>query len=178
MPNFRPAIWTWAALELQRGMHVAARIPLGGSEGRASTSPAAVEKTLKLLEALGWKFDDLVERMAALEIEVSELKRATENNAEAIQQMKVGEDEVLLKLELTENKMKRNNLRFLKVPEGLEGGDLKSLVVRLIKHGVQIKDEEDLAKECTGTRSENPTIEINLERFWFAYILMLLRSAS
>ncbi|KAJ1205867.1 hypothetical protein NDU88_001292 [Pleurodeles waltl] len=43
----------WAPLELQRGRHVAARIPLRGSEGRASTSPTFVERTLKLLEGRG-----------------------------------------------------------------------------------------------------------------------------
>ncbi|KAJ1190761.1 hypothetical protein NDU88_000083 [Pleurodeles waltl] len=67
-----------------------------------------------LCEALGQKFDDLADRTVTLEIEVSELKRATENNAEAIQQMKVEEDKVLLKHKLMENNMRKNDLRFLK----------------------------------------------------------------
>ncbi|KAJ1210751.1 hypothetical protein NDU88_006113 [Pleurodeles waltl] len=96
------------------------------------TSNSNQKEIRGLCEALGHKFDDLAIRTAALETEVSELKKATENNTEGF-----------LKLELMKNNMRRNNLRFPKVPEGLEGGDLKSLVVRLIKPGVQIEDEEE-----------------------------------
>ncbi|KAJ1153462.1 hypothetical protein NDU88_006221 [Pleurodeles waltl] len=116
--------------------------------GSSETSNSNQKEIRGLCEVLRQKFNDLAERTAALELEVSELKRDKDNNAEAIPQMKVGEDKVLLKLKLMENNMRRNNLRILKVTEGLEGGNLKSLVVRLIKQGVQIEDEEeDLAKE-------------------------------
>ncbi|KAJ1210745.1 hypothetical protein NDU88_006107 [Pleurodeles waltl] len=55
--------------------------------------PSPKQKEIRgLCEALRQKFDDLAIRTAALEAEVSELKKATENNAEAIHQMKAGED--------------------------------------------------------------------------------------
>ncbi|KAJ1190576.1 hypothetical protein NDU88_007314 [Pleurodeles waltl] len=43
-----------------------------------------------------------------------------------------------------ENRMRRNNLRLLKVPEELEKGDPKGLVVCLIKQGTQIEEEEEV----------------------------------
>ncbi|KAJ1179785.1 hypothetical protein NDU88_005019 [Pleurodeles waltl] len=101
-----------------------------------------------LCKALGQKIDDLEERMAALEKEVNDLRRAMDENREAIQHLKTGKEKDQLKLELMENILRRNNLRFLKVPEGLEGGDLRGLVIRLIKQGVQVDDtEEDIAKD-------------------------------
>ncbi|KAJ1199356.1 hypothetical protein NDU88_003193 [Pleurodeles waltl] len=127
--------------------------------GSFETSNSNKKEIRGLCEALRLKFDDLAERTAALELEVSELKRGMENNAEAIQQMKVGEKKVLLKLKLMENNMRRNYLRFLKVPEGLEGGDLKSLVVCIIKQyrlRMKKKTWQRTFKECTETRSENP----------------------
>ncbi|KAJ1165709.1 hypothetical protein NDU88_006126 [Pleurodeles waltl] len=96
-----------------------------------------------LCKVLGQKFDDLAERVAALEVEVSDLRRATEENREEIQDLKTGEESVLLKLESMENNLRRNNLRFLKVPEGLEGEDLKGVVDRLIKQGFQVDDTEE-----------------------------------
>ncbi|KAJ1213464.1 hypothetical protein NDU88_001101 [Pleurodeles waltl] len=109
--------------------------------GSFETSNTNQKEISGLCKALRQTFADLAERTAALEINVCDLRRATEDNREAIQQVKVGE--VQLKLEKMENKLRRNNLRFLKVPEGLEGGDLKGLVVRLIKQGVQVEDEEE-----------------------------------
>ncbi|KAJ1110370.1 hypothetical protein NDU88_007722 [Pleurodeles waltl] len=101
-----------------------------------------------LCEVLTQKLDDLAERTADLEVEVRVLRRATEENREAIQDLETGEERVQLKLESMENNLRRNRLRFLKVPEGLEGGDLKRLVIRLIKQGVQVDDtEEDKAKD-------------------------------
>ncbi|KAJ1156091.1 hypothetical protein NDU88_008816 [Pleurodeles waltl] len=97
-----------------------------------------------LCETLGQKLDDLAERTAALEFEVSDLRRVTEENREAIHQLKLGEENLQVKLEMMENKLRRNNLRFLKVLEELEEGDLKSLVVRLIKQGTQVEDEEEV----------------------------------
>ncbi|KAJ1202713.1 hypothetical protein NDU88_006510 [Pleurodeles waltl] len=60
--------------------------------GSFETSNSNQKEIRGLCEALGQKFDDLVLHIAALEAEVSELKKVTENNAEAIQRMKAGED--------------------------------------------------------------------------------------
>ncbi|KAJ1150869.1 hypothetical protein NDU88_003656 [Pleurodeles waltl] len=112
------------------------------------TSNTNQKEIRRLCEALGQKFDDLAERTAALETEVCDLRRATKDNREAAQQVKLGEEKLQLKLEIVENKLRRNNVRFLKVPEELEGGDLKRLVVRLNKQGMQVEgEEEDLVKD-------------------------------
>ncbi|KAJ1175106.1 hypothetical protein NDU88_000397 [Pleurodeles waltl] len=97
-----------------------------------------------LCETPGQKLADLAERTAALECGVSDLRRATEENREAIHQVKQGEESLQVKLETMENRMRRNNLRLLKVLEKLEKGDLKGLVVRLIKQGTQIEEEEEV----------------------------------
>ncbi|KAJ1136406.1 hypothetical protein NDU88_002823 [Pleurodeles waltl] len=101
-----------------------------------------------LCKVLGQRFDDLAEKTTALEVEVSGLRRAMEENRGAIQDLKMEEDRVQLKLQLMENNLRRNNLRFLNVPEGLKGGDVKGLLVRLIKQGVQVDDtKEDIARD-------------------------------
>ncbi|KAJ1083265.1 hypothetical protein NDU88_003424 [Pleurodeles waltl] len=111
--------------------------------GRFEISNSNQKEIRDLSEVLGQKFDDLAERTAALEVEVSDLRSTTKENREAIQDLKTGEERVQLKLESMENNRRRNNLRFLKVPEVLEGGDLKGLVVRYIKQGVQVGDTEE-----------------------------------
>ncbi|KAJ1099123.1 hypothetical protein NDU88_004227 [Pleurodeles waltl] len=82
---------------------------------------------------LSKKIDELAGQTAILEAEVGTLKITLEENKERIQNLKVREEEAMAKLESQENNQRRNNLRFMRVPEGLEGDDLKGLVVRLIK---------------------------------------------
>ncbi|KAJ1141365.1 hypothetical protein NDU88_007698 [Pleurodeles waltl] len=116
--------------------------------GSFETSSTNQKEIKGLCEALRQKFADLEERIVALEREVCDLRRATEDNRKGIQQVDIGEEKVQLILESMENNLRRNNLRFLKVPEGLEGRDLKWLVVHLIKQGMQIEEEEeDLVKD-------------------------------
>ncbi|KAJ1099396.1 hypothetical protein NDU88_004497 [Pleurodeles waltl] len=96
----------------------------------------------------GKMIDELAGRTDPLEKKVGDLKVAVEKNKEKIQSLKAGEENVITKLESLENNQRRNNLRFLRVPEGMEGDDLKGLVVHLIIQGVQIKDAEvDIARD-------------------------------
>ncbi|KAJ1197979.1 hypothetical protein NDU88_001823 [Pleurodeles waltl] len=109
---------------------------LAGEVRGGFETPNINQKEIRgLCETLGQKLDDLAEWTAALECEVYDLRRATEENREAIHQVKMGEESLQVKFETMENRMRRNNLRLLKVPEELEKGDLKGLVVRLIKQG-------------------------------------------
>ncbi|KAJ1187223.1 hypothetical protein NDU88_004002 [Pleurodeles waltl] len=165
MAAFRPAIWTQAGQELQRGRHIVARVPLrgnkekcqhmlhscfqdqedaerGGQKNREDFTPSFdfIRRKRGLCETLGQKLDDLAERMAALEFEVSDLRRVTEENREVIHQVKLEEESLQVKLETMENRMRRDNWRLLRVPVELGKGDLKSLVVRLIKQGTQIEE--------------------------------------
>ncbi|KAJ1143859.1 hypothetical protein NDU88_010161 [Pleurodeles waltl] len=101
-----------------------------------------------LCEDLGKKIDDLAGRAAAVEEEVGELRVMVEENKEQIRYLKVGETGVMAKMESLENNLRRNNLRFLRVPEGLEEGDLKVFMARLIKQEVNVEiSEEDIVKD-------------------------------
>ncbi|KAJ1107974.1 hypothetical protein NDU88_005359 [Pleurodeles waltl] len=112
-------------------------------KGGFETSNANQKEIRGLCETLGEKIDELAGRTAALEEEVGDLRTAVERNKVEIQSLRTGEESILLKLESLENNQRRNNLRFLKVPEGMEGGDLKGFVVRLIKQEVQVEDTEE-----------------------------------
>ncbi|KAJ1154771.1 hypothetical protein NDU88_007514 [Pleurodeles waltl] len=111
-----------------------------------------------LSEDLGKKIDDLAGRTAALEEEMGELRVAVEENKEQIRYLKEGETGVMAKMESMENNLSRNNLRFLRVLEGLEEGDLKGFMARLIKQKLNVEiSEEDIVKifkGCTGSRQK------------------------
>ncbi|KAJ1194317.1 hypothetical protein NDU88_003606 [Pleurodeles waltl] len=86
------------------------------------TSNANQKEIRGMCETLGRKIDELAGRTAALEEEVGDLRSALGKNKEELQSLRAGEEKVLLKLESVENNQRRNNLRILKVPEGMEGG--------------------------------------------------------
>ncbi|KAJ1190222.1 hypothetical protein NDU88_006960 [Pleurodeles waltl] len=112
------------------------------------TSKSNQEAIRNLCEDLGQKIDDLADRTAALEEEVGDLRATVEENKEQIGGLKSGEAEVLAKLESLENNQRRNNLRFLRVLEGLEGDDLKGFVVKLINQEIKFEDAGvDIAKD-------------------------------
>ncbi|KAJ1202402.1 hypothetical protein NDU88_006202 [Pleurodeles waltl] len=112
------------------------------------TSNANQVEIRGLCEDLGKKIDDLAGCTAALEEEVGELRVVVEENKEQIRCLKEGETGVMAKMESLENNLRRNNLRFLRFPEGLEEGDFKKFLVRLIKQEVNVEmSEEDIAKD-------------------------------
>ncbi|KAJ1215402.1 hypothetical protein NDU88_003011 [Pleurodeles waltl] len=99
-------------------------------------------------EDLGKKIDDLAGRTAALEEEVGGLRVVVEENKEQVRCLKEGETGVMAKIESLENNLRRNNLRFLRVPEGLAEGELKGFLARLIKQEVNVEmSEEDIGKD-------------------------------
>ncbi|KAJ1083489.1 hypothetical protein NDU88_003648 [Pleurodeles waltl] len=112
------------------------------------TSKSNQEEIRNLCEDLGKKIDDLAGRTAALEEEGGDLRATVEENKEQIRGLKSGEAGVLAKLESLENNQRRNNLRFLRVPEGLDGDDLKGFVVKLINQEKKFEDAGiDIAKD-------------------------------
>ncbi|KAJ1124762.1 hypothetical protein NDU88_003211 [Pleurodeles waltl] len=117
-------------------------------KGGFETSNANQADIRGLCEDLGKKIDDLAGRTTALEQEVGELRMVVEDNKEQIRYLKEGEAGVMAKMESLENNQRRNNLRFLRVPKGLEEGDLKGFMVRLIKQEGNVEEsEEDIAKD-------------------------------
>ncbi|KAJ1143376.1 hypothetical protein NDU88_009685 [Pleurodeles waltl] len=160
------------------GMLRALSLEVRGGFGTSNNN----QKNLRgLCETLGEKIDDLAGRTAALEEEVGELKFAMEANKVEIQKLKSNEESVLSKLESLENNQRRCNLRFLRVPEGMEGSDLKELIIRLIKHGVQIEDTaEDIARDIRRAyilgSLEKFQRDISPGKYWLVFVRRHLRS--
>ncbi|KAJ1205775.1 hypothetical protein NDU88_001201 [Pleurodeles waltl] len=92
-------------------------------KGGFETSNANQKEIRGLCETPGEKIDELAGRTTALEEEVGDLRTAVEKNKAEIQSLRTGEESVLSKLESLENNQRRNNLRFVKVPEGMEEGE-------------------------------------------------------
>ncbi|KAJ1141348.1 hypothetical protein NDU88_007681 [Pleurodeles waltl] len=116
--------------------------------GGFETSKTNQVEIRNLCEDLGKNIDELAGRTAALEEDIGDLRAAVEQNKEQIKDLKAGEVGVMAKMETLANKQRRNNLRFRRVHEGLEGDDLKGLVVRSIKQEVNFEDSEvELAKD-------------------------------
>ncbi|KAJ1098918.1 hypothetical protein NDU88_004025 [Pleurodeles waltl] len=116
-------------MELSQGLH-----------GRAMLEGVEIRN---LCEDLGKKKNsELAGRTAALEDEVGDQRAAVEENKGQIKDLKAGEEGVMAKMESLENNQRRNNLRFLRVSEGLERDDLEGLVVQLIIREVHFEDLE------------------------------------
>ncbi|KAJ1154168.1 hypothetical protein NDU88_006922 [Pleurodeles waltl] len=96
--------------------------------GGFETSKTNQVEIRNLGEDLSKKINEVAGRTAALEEEVGDLRAVVEENKEQIKGLKAEELGVMAKMESLENNQRRNNLRFLRVPEGLEGDDLKVLV--------------------------------------------------
>ncbi|KAJ1089882.1 hypothetical protein NDU88_003025 [Pleurodeles waltl] len=128
------AHWSRATLELRRSRRAAACISLReANQAEIRLACESLEKKIDLL-ALGTQaFEESVETMR------EDLRR----NKEEIQQLKGTERDLQEKLEYLENNSRRNNLRILNVPEGVEGSDLKRYVVSLIKKVNPLDETED-----------------------------------
>ncbi|KAJ1144858.1 hypothetical protein NDU88_011152 [Pleurodeles waltl] len=151
------ANWIRAALELRRSCRAASRVPLRGIVGRGSTSCSAV--TCARVAALGLpELQEPVQGVRklvleagtlasipspALEESVETMRENLRKNKEEIQQLKGMELDLQEKLEHLENNSRRNNLRILNVPEGVEGSDLKKYIASLIKKVIPL-DETDV----------------------------------
>ncbi|KAJ1184849.1 hypothetical protein NDU88_001646 [Pleurodeles waltl] len=89
------------------------------------------------------KIDLLALRTQALEESVETMREDLRRNKEEIQQLKGTERDLQDKFEYLENNSRRNNLRILNVPEGVEGLDLKLYLVSLIKKVIPLEETED-----------------------------------
>ncbi|KAJ1164357.1 hypothetical protein NDU88_004797 [Pleurodeles waltl] len=86
-----------------------------------------VRKVAKSCTEIEVKLCSMEERIVALEEDVDTLK---ERSAARDDQL----TDVMWKLEDFENRQRRNNLRFLGIPEGLEGSNIRTYMVKLL-HG-------------------------------------------
>ncbi|KAJ1156994.1 hypothetical protein NDU88_009710 [Pleurodeles waltl] len=85
-----------------------------------------VHKVAKSCTEIEAKLCSMEERIGAVEEDVDALK---EQSATRDDQM----TDVMWKLEVFENRQRRNNLRFLGIPEGLEGSNIRSYMVKLLR---------------------------------------------
>ncbi|KAJ1201299.1 hypothetical protein NDU88_005112 [Pleurodeles waltl] len=122
--------------------------PSGGIGGRGSTStscPEVPRKAAFLEIAVPLDSGQQISKPAheALEESVETMREDLRRNKEEIQQLKGTERYLQEKLEYLENNSRRNNLRILNVPQGVEGSDLKRYIVSLIKKVIPLDETED-----------------------------------
>ncbi|KAJ1082491.1 hypothetical protein NDU88_002656 [Pleurodeles waltl] len=106
------------------------------------TSEANQAEIRSACESLEKKIDLLAFKTQALEESVETMREDLRKNKEEIQQLKGTERDLQEKLEYLENNSRRNNLRILNVPEGVEGSDLKKCIVSLIKKVIPLDETE------------------------------------
>ncbi|KAJ1135142.1 hypothetical protein NDU88_001587 [Pleurodeles waltl] len=86
----------------------------------------SVRKVVKSCTEIEAKLGLMEERIIAVEEEVDTLKeQGTARNEQLT--------DVMWKMEDFENRQRRNNLRFLGIPEGLEGSDIRTYMVNLLR---------------------------------------------
>ncbi|KAJ1088352.1 hypothetical protein NDU88_001509 [Pleurodeles waltl] len=88
------------------------------------------------------KIDGVMERTQALEEAMGGMKEELAQHKGEIDTLKGSEQALKNRVEHLENYSRRNNLKLLKVPEGIEGNDLKAFVVSLIKSAVDLEETE------------------------------------
>ncbi|KAJ1192968.1 hypothetical protein NDU88_002274 [Pleurodeles waltl] len=83
-----------------------------------------IQRTCSNLEG---KIENVTQRTLDLEVGLQSLQSAMQENSQEVSLLKS-------KLERLENNARRNNVRILGVKEGLEGSDIKTFVISLLKN--------------------------------------------
>ncbi|KAJ1120463.1 hypothetical protein NDU88_008628 [Pleurodeles waltl] len=106
----------------------------------SEANQANIRKACEILELF---FDLLAKRTQVLEDTVEVLRGDVESNKRELRQLKCFEQLLQEKLERLENVERRNNLRILNIPEGVEGDNIKTYIGSIIKSALQL-DETDM----------------------------------
>ncbi|KAJ1101159.1 hypothetical protein NDU88_006231 [Pleurodeles waltl] len=85
-----------------------------------------VRKVAESCTKIEAKLCSMEERIVAVEEDVDSLKEQSATRDDQL-------TDVMWKLEDFENRQRRNNLRFLGIPEGLEGSDIRTYMVKLLR---------------------------------------------
>ncbi|KAJ1181337.1 hypothetical protein NDU88_006545 [Pleurodeles waltl] len=85
-----------------------------------------VRKVAKSCTEIEAKLCSMEERIGAVEVDVDVLMEQSATRDDQL-------TDVMWKLEDFENRQKRNNLRFLGIPEGLEGSIIRTYMVKLLR---------------------------------------------
>ncbi|KAJ1112743.1 hypothetical protein NDU88_001004 [Pleurodeles waltl] len=86
------------------------------------------------------KFDLMAKRTQLLEETVESLKEDVVQIKQDLRASRACEQDLQDKLERIENVARRNNLRILSIPEGLEGNDVKAYCASLIRNSLQLEE--------------------------------------
>ncbi|KAJ1090530.1 hypothetical protein NDU88_003662 [Pleurodeles waltl] len=123
----------------------------------SETNQTRIREACEVLES---KINLLSDRLGKLEAVVEAHEERVLAQSKDILQLKRGEKLLQDKLEVLENNMRRNNIRLLGVPEGLEGENIKSYVISLIREVlpsmVGINLEEDIQRVHRDPFKKNP----------------------
>ncbi|KAJ1168545.1 hypothetical protein NDU88_000467 [Pleurodeles waltl] len=118
----------------------------------SEANQVSIREACKILET---KFDLLAKRTQLLEETVESLKEDVVLIKQDLWQSRVSEQELQDKLERLENAARRNNLRILNIPEGVEGDDIKLYIASLIKNTLQLEEtEKDIATDIQRVHRE------------------------
>ncbi|KAJ1155419.1 hypothetical protein NDU88_008149 [Pleurodeles waltl] len=133
----------------------------------SEANQVSIRGPCEMLEA---KFDLLANRTQILEETVESLKEDVILIKQDLRQARASELDLQDKLEQLENAGRRNNLRILNVPEGVEGVDIKLFTASLIKDTLQLEEtEQDIAaniQRIHRTRLGEILVGKNLGRSW------------
>ncbi|KAJ1148649.1 hypothetical protein NDU88_001477 [Pleurodeles waltl] len=111
----------------------------------SEANQVSIREACKILEI---KFDLLAKRTQVLEETVESLKEDVVLIKQDLRQSKVSKQELQDKLERLENAARRNNLRILNIPEGVEGDDIKLYIASLIENTLQLEEtDKDIAAD-------------------------------
>ncbi|KAJ1203581.1 hypothetical protein NDU88_007366 [Pleurodeles waltl] len=123
----------------------------------SENNQARIREACEVLES---KINLLSDRLGKLEAVVEAQEERLLVQSKDISQLKRGEKMLQDKLESLENNMRRNNIRLLGVPEGLEGEDFKTYVIALIKETIpniaMLNLEEDIQRVHRDPFKKNP----------------------
>ncbi|KAJ1203851.1 hypothetical protein NDU88_007632 [Pleurodeles waltl] len=123
----------------------------------SETNQTRIREACEVLES---KINLLTDRLGKLEAVVEAHEERVLAQSKDILQLKRGEKMLQDKLETLENNTRRNNIRLLGVPEGLEGEDIKGYVIALIKEVlpniVGINLDEDIQRVHRDPFKKNP----------------------
>ncbi|KAJ1203713.1 hypothetical protein NDU88_007494 [Pleurodeles waltl] len=99
-------------------------------------------------EALAVKMDILTQRTQIWEIQVTQLINETvEKHTKDIDVLKITGKQNTERLEALENNARRNNIKIMNVPEGVEGDNIKMFVVGLLSQGGVWEGPEDFLSQ-------------------------------
>ncbi|KAJ1157124.1 hypothetical protein NDU88_009839 [Pleurodeles waltl] len=105
-------------------------------------SQANQKEIQDVCEGLANKLDILAQRTQVLETQVEELREISARKRQDTDKPKVKNKESLDKLESLEDNARRNNIRLMNVPEGMEGKNIKALEVDLLVQSGVWEDQE------------------------------------